>query len=166
MSKPFLECYGGQTIQQLLAMKESHRLDSLVLAVKQALGSKSKAELSGAELVVLAIEALEREVNNGGYEQFFRNSSREFTTVIVPSLQSIGCPNVAAITADAISALALPEKFDADVVERVASTLSADRRDALEQCDSRYFKNDENIEQRLFSYIEQNQDEIQIPRVV
>ena len=46
MSKPFLESYGGQTIQQLIAMKHSHRVDSLVLAVEQALGGKPEAELS------------------------------------------------------------------------------------------------------------------------
>ena len=63
MSKPFLESYGGQTIQQLIAMKDSHRIDSLVLAVEQALGSKPESELSEQERVVLAVEAMEREVN-------------------------------------------------------------------------------------------------------
>lgn len=165
MSKPFLESYGGQTIQQLIAMKDSHRIDSLVLAVEQALGGKPETELSEAERVVLSVEALEREVNNGGYEQFFTNSSREFTAFIVRSLELIGCPEVAAITADAITALALPERFDADIVERVASELSDDGRDKLRECDSRYYANEESIEQRLFAYIEQHQHEIQIPHV-
>ena len=62
MSKPFLENYGGQTIQQLIAMKDSHRIDSLVLAVEQALGSKPEGELSEPERVVLAVEAMEREL--------------------------------------------------------------------------------------------------------
>lgn len=165
MSKPFLESYGGQTIQQLIAMKDSHRIDSLVLAVEQALGSKPETELSEPERVVLAVEAMEREVNNGGYEQFFGNSSREFTGFLVRALQLIGCPKVAAISADAIAVLGLPEQFDADTVERVASELSDESRERLGKCDSRYYANDESIEQRLFAYIEERQHEIQIPHV-
>ncbi|MEX0714971.1 MAG: DUF4375 domain-containing protein [Planctomycetaceae bacterium] len=165
MSKPFLESYGGQTIQQLIAMKDSHRIDSLVLAVEQALGGKPETELSEPERVVLAVEAMEREVNNGGYEQFFGNSSREFTDFLVRALELIGCPKVAAISADAIAVLELPDQFDADTVERVASEISDDGRDKLGECDSRYCANDESIEQRLFAYIEEHQHEIQIPPV-
>lgn len=165
MSKPFLESYGGQTIQQLIAMKDSHRVDSLVLAVEQALGSKPESELSEPERVVLAVEAMEREVNNGGYEQFFLNSSREFTGFLVRSLELIGCPKVAAISADAIAVLQLPEQFGADTVERVASELSDESREKLRECDSRYYANDESIEQRLFAYIEEHQHEIRIPHV-
>lgn len=165
MSKPFLESYGGQTIQQLIAMKDSHRIDSLVLAVEQALGSKPEAKLSEPERVVLAVEAMEREVNNGGYEQFFGNSSREFTGFLVRALELIGCPKVAAISADAIAVLELPEQFDADTVERVASEISDESRERLGECDSRYYANDESIEQRLFAYIEVHQLEIHIPHV-
>lgn len=165
MSKPFLESYDGQTIQQLIAMKDSHRVDSLVLAVEQALGSKPEAELSEPEHVVLAVEAMEREVNNGGYEQFFGNSSREFTGFLVRALELIGCPKVAAISADAIAVLELPEQFHADTVERVASELSEESRERLGGCDSRYYANDESIEQRLFAYIEEHQHEIKIPYV-
>jgi hypothetical protein len=164
--QPFLESYGGQTIQQLIAMKDSYRIDSLVLAVEQALGSKPETELSEPERVVLAVEAMEREVNNGGYEQFFGNSSREFTGFLVRALELIGCPKCAAISADAISVLELPEQFDADTVEQVASELSDKSRERLNACDSHYYENDESIEQRLFAYIEQHQHEIQIPHVV
>ena len=109
MSKPFLDSYGGQTIQQLIAMKDSHRIDSLVLAVEQALGSKSESDLSEPGSVVLAVEAMEREVNNGGYYQFFSNSSREFTPFLVHALKLIGCQKVAVISTDAIAVLGLPD---------------------------------------------------------
>lgn len=143
MPELFLESYGGQTIQQLIAMKDRYRIDSLVLAVEQALGSKAAADLTEAERVVLAVEGLEREVNNGGYHQFFLNSSGEFTGFIVRALELIACPKVAAITAEAIA--------------------SQQERDKLDACDSRYYENDENIAERLFAYIEQHQQEIRIP---
>jgi hypothetical protein len=163
MSKPFLESYEGQTIQQLIALKESHRIDSLVLAVEQALGDKPMTELSEPERVVLAIEAMEREVNNGGYHQFFINSSREYTGFLVRALELIDCPKTAAISADAIAVLQLPAVPDADAIERAALGLSEDGVDKLGECDSRYFETGESIEESLFAYIERNQDEIQIP---
>lgn len=52
----------------MIALKDSYRIDSLVLAVVEALHSKPETELSEAERDVLAIEALEGEVNNGGYK--------------------------------------------------------------------------------------------------
>ena len=56
------------------------------------------------EIIVLAVEALEREVNNGGYSQFFVNSSREFTPIIVHALLRIDCIKTVEITKDAIRA--------------------------------------------------------------
>jgi hypothetical protein len=165
MRKPFLDSYTGQTIQQLIATKETHRIDSLVLAVEQALSGKPEAELSEPERVVLAVEAMEREVNNGGYQQFFGNSSRKFTGFLVRALELIGCRKVAAISADAIAVLQWPEQFDSDIVEQIELGLSDDARGKLDDCDSRYYANDENIEQRLFDYVEKHQHEIQIPFV-
>jgi hypothetical protein len=165
MSKTFLDSYNGQTIQQLIALKDSHRVDSLVLAIEQALGSKPETELSEPERVVLAVEAMEREVNNGGYQQFFANSSVEFTEFLVRALELIRCPKAAAISADAIAVLNLPEQFDADAVGRIASKLSDQSREKIDECDSRYYENDENVEQSLFSYIEEHQREIRIPHV-
>jgi hypothetical protein len=165
MNKAFLDGYGGQTLQQLIALRSSHRIDSLVLAVEQALLQKPETALTEPERVVLAVEAMEREVNNGGYGQFFLNSPRE-SLFIVRALDLIGCPKAAAISADAIAALALPEGLDSKTVERVGSKLSDAALGELAECDSRYYANDETIDERLFSYIERHQNEIRIPHVV
>lgn len=164
MSNTFLDGYGGQTLQQLIAMRSSHRIDSLVLAVEQALLHKPEAALTEPERVVIAVEAMEREVNNGGYGQFFLNSPRE-SVFIVRALELIGCPKAAAISSDAIAVLKLPAGFDSNSVERVASELSDAALSELGECDSRYYANDEAIDERLFSYIERHQNEIRIPHV-
>ncbi len=61
--------------------------------------------LCDEERIVFAVEALEREVNNGGYCQFFGNSSREFAPSIADALLRIGCPGTARITRKAIEAV-------------------------------------------------------------
>ena len=163
MTKPVLDRYSGQTLQQLIAMKSSHRIDSLVLAVEQALLHKPDTALSEPERVVIAVEAMEREVNNGGYGQFFLISPRESTEFLVRALELIGCPKVAAISSDAIAILKLPAGFDSNSVERVASELSDEALGKLGECDSRYYANDESIDERLFAYVERHQNEIRIP---
>ena len=65
--QPFLDAYGGQTTDELIALESEYRIDSLVLAFEAALDAK--AEHSKQERVVLAVEAVEREVNNGGFTQ-------------------------------------------------------------------------------------------------
>src|SRR5215472_14129753 len=109
----WLDGYSGQTIDQLVALEGEYRIDSLVTAFHEALDQKAARDgeesLSGEERVVLAIEALEREVNNGGFRQFFENSSQEYAPMIVQALERIGCARTAAITQEAIDALHLPE---------------------------------------------------------
>jgi len=79
----------GQT-EQLLALEGKYRIESPVHAFEQGISQKAEREgrqsLTEEERIVLAVEALEREVNNGGYDQFFVNSSREFARIIVGAL--------------------------------------------------------------------------------
>jgi len=104
----FMSDYSGQTVDELLALAATCRADGLVLAFEQAIqqkeASKGEDSLSEPECIVLAIEALEREVNNGGYAQFFVNESRIYTPIIVDALQRIGCPLSSQITALALNA--------------------------------------------------------------
>src|SRR5258708_3662696 len=94
-NRKWLVGYSGQTIDQLLSLAGTCRIDSIVAAIEAALHQKAARlgaqSFSDVERTVVAIEALEREVNNGGYDQFFFNSSREVVPAIVESLQRIGC---------------------------------------------------------------------------
>lgn len=84
---PWLE-YAGQSTAALIAAKETHRIDSILCAFEQAVQRKLELEqaLSEEEMLILAVEALEREVNNGGYHQFFVNSP-QFAGSIADFLQ-------------------------------------------------------------------------------
>ena len=65
----WLDRYTGQTVNQLLALEGKYRIDSLVLVFEEALDQKEAREgehaLSNEERIVLAVEALQREVDNG-----------------------------------------------------------------------------------------------------
>ena len=89
------DAYSGQTMDQLLSLEGQYRTDSLVVAIEQANGRKGARKgaesLTGEERIVLAVEALESEVNNGGYSQYFVNR-HELAPIIVESLLRIDCP--------------------------------------------------------------------------
>lgn len=165
----WLDGYSGQSVDELLALASDYRIDSLVLAFEQGLLQKADwnnpaAALNEAELAVVAIESLEREVNNGGYHQFFLNTP-QFAPFVAAALERVGCTKTAQISRRAAALLGLKEKFTAAEVEgalardaqgKLAETLNA-------ECDGAYQDSGESIADRLFEYIRANRAAIRLP---
>lgn len=163
MTTEWLAGYGGQTTEELLALEHQYRIDSLVSAFEQGLQARAgDRALSKEERYVLAIEALEREVNNGGYRQFFMNSSNEFVDVIVEALQAIGCSETAAVAKQAIEVLGVEEPPTGPRVEAVV--LEGDDRidQELGKCTDQYFQSGEPIASLLFAWIKLNADRVRV----
>jgi hypothetical protein len=155
----WLDGYWGQSADQRLSLEGKYRTDSLVLAFEQATRLKAEHDglqsLTNEERIVLAVEALEREVNNGGYNQFFLSSSREFAPTIVAALQAIDCKKSATITQGAIKALGISNL----TFEAIETTMAGDdeqRLANLNRCDHSYDKTAEPVAERLFAFIKVN----------
>ncbi len=161
----WLDGYTGQTTEELLALADEYRVDSLLLALEQALTQKAaeagEQDLSDEERIVLAVEALEREVNNGGYNQFFSNSSGEYASIIVDSLLRIGCPETANITSGAINALG-SQDFSLEALEAALESENEERDEQLDECDGLYSGTGEDIASKLFEFVSAHQDAIQL----
>jgi Domain of unknown function (DUF4375) len=160
MTEPkWLDQYSGESAEQLIALAGKYRIDSILAAFEQALQQKASRDgeksLSAAERTLLAVEALEREVNNGGYSQFFFNSSVAYVPEIVASLRRIGCSRTSEITERAIAALGLPS-MNALAIQNAMADDNDEREDELGQCDDLYYNSDEDIEGRLFAFIKAN----------
>ncbi len=141
---PFLAGYTGQSTDELLALAGHYCAASIVLAFDDALHKKAQqlglARMTNNEIVVLAVEAVEREVNNGGFDQFFFNDSRVHAPAIVEALVRIGCATTATIARDALVAAAIPD--------------DTGRERALRRCDQRFFaRADGDIAGALFAFI-------------
>lgn len=159
----WLDRYNGESFDELVALEACYRIDSLVLAFEQAMDQKAARvgmnKLTDEERVILAIEALEREVNNGGYGQFFVNTP-EFAPIIVDALRRIGCPKVAEITDRAVKVVQnVP--MTGEEIENGAWEDNEERDDALGECDALYFEGPENIEGSLFAFIKANRAKIE-----
>lgn len=152
---PWLE-YTGQDTAGILAHKATHRIDSLLCALEQAIQFRQTQFPNQAatqeEHALLAIMALQREVNNGGYSQFFVNSSRKYALTIVPALESIGCLATAALTQKAIDALNLAP-LTLESIEDSISKSDLQRDQLLDALDRQFYRIFE-IEPKLFAFVE------------
>ncbi len=160
----WLKEYSGQTVDELLSLEGEYRIDSLVVAFQQAIDQKAALDgddaLSAEERIILAVEALETEVNNGGYTQFFLNASQKNAPTIVAALVRIGCPITAEITQRAIDALHLPSLTG----ETIEAAMADDEmnEDDLNECDGSYYNSGEDIAGQLFAFVKKNKDAIRL----
>jgi hypothetical protein len=148
--------YSGETTDELLAYPARAQRDSLVRAFEEGLQRKvsrsGQGALSQEERTILAVRALDREVNNGGYHQFFCNSSKRFAPDIVKSLSRIGCRRTAKITQRAINALRAAPVTVARIEAAMRET-NAERDRELERCDEWFYRTPQGIPRRLFAFI-------------
>src|SRR5260370_16965113 len=91
-------------------------LMDLASSDKTSFGKEDLANQSLTQKVFSTIWAVESEVNNGGFSQYFLNSSAESAPFVVEALRIIGAADTAAICERAIAAAfptGLPELEDA-----------------------------------------------------
>src|SRR6266567_2468752 len=160
----WLDGYAGQRIDELLLFEGTETEPSILSAIEQAIEQKLEArgrkEMTGVERMVLSVLALIREVDNGGYDQFFRNSSRQFAPVIVDDLIRIGCVQIADITQRALDALNVPE-LSPSAIEAAMDTESTERSRALKRCDTAFYET-AGVYEHLLSYVKAHQNGIQV----
>jgi hypothetical protein len=158
----WLEGYSGQTVDELLLLDRTERPVILINAVAQAIEGKLKTQglgkRTGVERVILAVDTLNREVNNGGYHQFFINSSRNVTPAIVDDLERIGCRRIANITQRALDALGL-HKVTVAGIEEAMKRVDRMRDRKLSRCDNAFWRAPE-LTKRLYEYIKRNRNGI------
>jgi len=164
----FLAGYDGQSTAELLGFRGRYRTDSLVLALEEALGQKASrvgtALLTTEERIVLAVEGLEREVNNGGYEQFFLNESAEFAGEIATALETIGCPSYAATAQRALAALGISGQPSPAAIEAAMEAGGASLEERLRECDDAFFAVDgEDIAESLLEFVRTHAENITVP---
>ena len=160
----WLDKYSGQTADELIAFDGEYRTDSLVLAFEQALYQKAERVgqdgLTEEERVVLAIEALEREVNNGGYAQFFINTSSEYTPIVVDALNRIGCRETADLTQEAIDILGIEAPITVEAIDHEMQKENGERDQKLFECDDRYYQTAGDLAGPLLEFIKSNKYKI------
>jgi hypothetical protein len=160
--------YSGQTTAEILASKDTYHAVSLLYALEKGImvrwSESGRTDCTPAEHLLLAVLALEREVNNGGFAQFFFNSSRQYAPEIVEYLNRINCTKTAVLAKRAIDCLALAAgPVTPDTVRGAIVREDAARDQQLNEIDREFYQLSE-IEQNLFRFAEEHADSFHLER--
>ena len=161
----WLDGYTGQTTEELLALDGTYRTDSIALAFEGAIEQKATrigvAALTEPERTVLAIEALEREVNSDGFLGLFTTRA-DIVPLLVDSLRAIGRDDVATITQRAVDVLGV-DPLTTEGVEAAVDDDDEQRDEHLNAVDEAYYASAGDLAAPLLAYIRAHQSDIVIP---
>ena len=113
------------------------------------------ASLSTPERVFYITQSLEREVNNGGFDQFFFNSCGDFANELVYGFTEIGALKTAQICKKAVSIFGDEVPSDRDERDDVISD-NEEFAEILRECDDAFFEYAENLNALNYEYVMKN----------
>lgn len=128
----------------LIELSESERTD---------FGRTDFAAQSEAQKVFSAIWALESQVNNGGFLQYFISSDFDTATFAPTALRTIGAWACADVVERALRALPTPLPASQQACARLVASLSVETREQFDALDADFFAYPENLTELLFAYV-------------
>lgn len=141
-------------------MNKNGILISLSESKSTKFGKEDFALQSLPQKVFSAIWAVESEVNNGGFSQYFSNSSAESASFVVEALETIGAPRTADICKRAIAA-AFPAGLPraTATIRSVAADFPDETLEKLEPLDQEFFAYPHSLTDLLFAYVTAHPEE-------
>ena len=129
----------------LIALSESERT---------SFGKTDFVRQSLPQKVFSAVWAAESEVNNGGFAQYFQNTSVETASFVVDALRMIGAPRTADICQRAIAA-AFPDGMpeDPEAAASAVSHMPAATVDELDRLDAEFLAYPHSLTELLFAFV-------------
>lgn len=127
---------------------------------KTKVGKQDFATQSTPQKVFSSIWALESEVNNGGFSQYFANDSCETAAFAAEALDTIGAPQTADICRRATAA-AFPAGLPStpESISKAAASFSDEVLGKLESLDGEFFEYPHNLTDLLFAYVSRHPEE-------
>ena len=121
---------------------------------------------SPPQKVFSSIWAVESEVNNGGFSQYFSNSSCATAGFVAKALETIGAPKTADICRRAIAA-AFPAGLPStpETISLAASDFTDETDDKLAALDNEFILYPHDLTQLLFAYVSKHPEEFgEVPK--
>jgi len=116
--------------------------------------------LTESQRTVLFVENLEREINNGGFNQFFFNSSGNFTHETIAALKTIKAFKTAAIVSKSIS-IWPNQNVPKDRVKRqdILQQVEEQANPVWDECSEEFYKYHDNLVMLLVEFIKSNKSD-------
>jgi len=122
-------------------------------------------KLTIPEQVFLLIWELESEVNNGGFHQYFYNSSGALAPNVVSALKTLNAEATAEIAQRALNTVdnAITSWSDDAARHANINRLSPGTRQILENLDQEYYKCSDDLTPLLYKYVVEHRIEVHAP---
>lgn len=152
------------TIDEILAMDNStEMLIELSYGLSDKINRSGFESLSHAEKVMNSVYWLESEINNGGFEQYYFNSSGNYAVDTPTSLENIGANRTAEIVREANDAFpgGLPPR---NRDERIAllNQVTDDIQVRWNELDNQFLKYEDQLEKLQINYLKLNKKEFKL----
>ena len=148
-----------KTIEQVWEIEDQNNFVahmSLYIDEKCEYGDKI-GKLNKKEKVIFMTKNLEDEVYNGGFLQFFYNSSGMFSNQLVKAFQEIGATYTADICQKAVRALKRRLPKNEERREKLLDKIvDKDIENILSECDDMFYEEKEDLVQLNYEYIMKN----------
>jgi hypothetical protein len=120
--------------------------------------------LTTPERVFRCVWEFEADVNNGGLNQYFFNSSGRLAPYVVSALTTIGAAKTASIVQRAIDVAGheIPWHYDDKRQDRIVA-LSADIENKLGVLDEEFFRHPDDLTSLLYRYVCDHRIELRAP---
>jgi hypothetical protein len=141
-------------------MTKNEILIGLSESERTKFGKEDFALQSFPQKVFSSIWAVESEVNNGGFSQYFLNSSAETATFVAKALDSIGAPKTADICRRAVER-AFPDGLPATAneISSAAADFSDELLAELDAIDTEFLAYPHDLTDLLFGYVGRHPEE-------
>lgn len=118
---------------------------------------KGLAAFTRGERFVYAIEGMVREVNNGGWNQFFFNSSGALAFDLVPALEAAGSKENLSIARRAVELFGKPASLgDEDRYKQLVKVTKDGKIFPWEKLEDEFYENPEDLEAMIIEFIARN----------
>ncbi|MBS1802488.1 MAG: DMP19 family protein [Acidobacteria bacterium] len=141
-------------------MDKNQELIMLSASDRTALGRQEFSEQSTPQKVFSAIWAVEAEVNNGGFSQYFRNSSCETAGFVADAFEMIQAPSTAEICRRAVK-IAFPNGLPSSPgeISAEAENFTSEVEDNLTDLDQEFYAYPHNLTDLLYAYVSAHPDD-------
>lgn len=145
-------------VEKLAEIWKIENVDEFIIAMVEYVCKKCQygdllMALSGPERVFYVTQSLEMEVNNGGFSQFFFNSSGDLLGELVQAFTEIGANHTAELCKKALAVFGREVPADREKRQALVEDLESD---ILEECDNAFFEYAEDLNALNYAYIMKN----------
>jgi hypothetical protein len=147
----------SQTATPVADMTSEQYLFSMVDSIQAKERTTGYESLTPAEQVFFCVWELEAEINNGGFEQFYLNSSGDIAAYVPDALRAIGATHTASLVDQANAVVGSDgPPTDRDARTKLVEALDDSALDRFEQLDAAFLEYKDNLSALLAEYMKAN----------